>query len=88
MRLLYRSEGPIDTLLQIAAGPIRDGDLISKQARDEFVEFGWVSRCEGFNIITHAGSKVIYALRLGYMIMTPLGPNFAPVINLGKPPRG
>lgn len=64
MRKFYSDEGPIDTLLQIDAAPVLDGDLVSKVCRDEFVVIGWVARCEGYNIITMAGRKAISALKL------------------------
>lgn len=64
MRIFYSDEGPIDTLLQIAAGPVWDGDLVSKQDRSEFVRLGWVDRCQGYNIITSDGRAVIKALKL------------------------
>jgi len=62
--LFYVNEGPIDTLLQIAGSPVRDGDLVSKQARDSFVENGWVQRSEGWNIITKVGERAVHALAL------------------------
>lgn len=64
MRTFYSDEGPIDTLLQIHEGPVWDGDLVSKSARDTFVHAGWVARCEGYNIITMMGRDVIKRLRL------------------------
>lgn len=64
MRIFYSDEGPIDTLLQIHAGPVWDGDLVSKQARDSFVAAGWVARCEGYNIITMTGRDLIKRLCL------------------------
>lgn len=64
MRIFYDSEAPIDTLLQIAAAPVWDGDLVSKMCRDRLVERGWVARCEGYNIITNEGRATIQALRL------------------------
>lgn len=64
MRIFYKSEGPVETLLQISQQPVEDGDLISKDRRDSFVELGWVARCHGYNIITPAGRDVIRALTL------------------------
>lgn len=64
MRIFYSDEAPIDTLLQISSGPVLDGDLVSKPARDEFVRLGLVARCEGYNIITAPGRMIIRALRL------------------------
>lgn len=64
MRIFYSDEAPIDTLLQIASGPVLDGDLVSKPARDDFVRHGLVARCEGYNIITAIGRSVIRMLRL------------------------
>lgn len=64
MRLFYFDEAPIDTLLQIAAGPVHDVDLVSKGARDKFVQLDWVARCHGWNVITAGGQKAIDALAL------------------------
>ncbi len=64
MRLFYFDEAPIDTLLQVAAAPVCDGDLVSKPARDKFVQLDWVARCQGWNIITSGGQKAIDALAL------------------------
>jgi hypothetical protein len=64
VRLFYYDEGPIDTLLQIAARPVQDGDLVSKQAREKFVQLGWVARCHGWNVLTTEGGKAIDALAL------------------------
>jgi hypothetical protein len=64
MRTFYTDEGPIDTLLQIAAKPVWDGDLISKASRSEFVQLGWVAQSHGWNIITPDGEAVVKALRL------------------------
>lgn len=65
MRRFYYDEGPIDTLLQIAAAPVSDGDLVSKSARDTFVKLEWVARCQGWNIITDQGRVAVKALALG-----------------------
>lgn len=65
MRRFYYDEGPLDTLLQIAARPVGDGDLVSKSARDDLVNLGWVSRCHGWNVITREGASGIRALKLG-----------------------
>lgn len=64
MRMFYFDEAPIDTLLQIASRPVFDGDLVSKPARDKFVQLDWVARCHGWNVITTAGGKAIDALAL------------------------
>lgn len=53
-----------DCLYQIQYRPVRDGDLISKQARDQFVKIGLVKQCEGYNIITKLGRDIIYSLRI------------------------
>lgn len=67
MRRLYCSEGPIDTLLQIAEQPVRDGDLVGKKCRDDFVRLGWVARAEGWNLITQDGAAVVQVLSLKRM---------------------
>lgn len=64
MRIFYEDEGPIDTLLQIAAGPVRDGDLVGKPCRDLFVKHGWTAQCHGFNVITPVGENVVRLLGL------------------------
>jgi len=69
MRIFYDDEGPIDTLLQIADGPVWDGDLVSKSCRDSLVGSGWVVRCCGYNILTAEGNVVITTLRLKRMQM-------------------
>lgn len=51
-----------DSLYQIYEKPTKDGDLISKSCRDAFVKMGWVSQCEGYNIITSVGCKAVQAL--------------------------
>lgn len=71
MRHFFSDEAPIDTLLQIAECPVWDGNLVSKTARDVFVERGWVARCEGYNLITPGGTQVIRALRLCRIVMMP-----------------
>lgn len=71
MRLFYFDEAPIDTLLQIAAAPVRDGDLVSKGDRDKFVQLDWVARCHGWNIITTPGMKAIDALALRRVDLRP-----------------
>lgn len=72
MRLFYLDEGVLDTLLQIADGPVQDGNLVSKQHRSEFVKLGWVVQCEGYNIITQLGRQVISTLRLCRMVTLPV----------------
>lgn len=64
MRIFYEDEGPTDTLLQVAAGPVRDGDLVSKTCRDEFVKHGWAAHCHGWNVITPVGENAIRMLKL------------------------
>lgn len=64
MRQFYNDEGPIDTLLQIAKAPVRDGDLVSKIARTEFVRLGWAYHCNGWNVILPAGEMTVHALKL------------------------
>lgn len=64
MRHFYRDEGPIETLLQITRQPIRDGELIDKAARTDFVQLGWVAQCHGWNVVTLEGEKVVKALKL------------------------
>lgn len=73
MRLFYYDEAPIDTLLQIAAGPVRDGDLVSKSARDTFVQLELVARCHGWTIITPAGQSIVKALALTRAPLIPRG---------------
>lgn len=80
MRQFYFDEGPIDTLLQIAAGPVSDGNLVSKSARDLFVQMDWVARCQGYNIITSYGEKAIHALRLCRTMTVPVNSVDRPVI--------
>lgn len=70
MRRFYADEAPIDTLLQIAEGPVWDGDLVSKRARDAFVQLGWVARWLGWNIITAEGRSAVAALALERVWLT------------------
>ena len=54
-----------DQLHQLVQGPIWDGNLISKHARDRLVQYGLVDRAEGFNFLIKAG--VVAAVMLGYL---------------------
>lgn len=56
----------IDTLKQLAMGPVWDGDLVSKTDRDCFVRAGWATRTDGWNIITEPGVRV--AVVLGFLV--------------------
>lgn len=60
MRVFYSDEG----------APVWDGNLISKSARNDFVNLGWVARCEGYNIITALGSSVMrkHAVAVSLMV--------------------
>jgi len=52
---------------------VSDGNLVSKPARDKFVQLDWVARCHGWNIITTAGTKAIDALALRRVDLRPQG---------------
>lgn len=54
--------GTIDQLIQLAKGPVWDGNLIGKTARDRLVVAGLVCRWGGWNFLTKDGIK--YAVNL------------------------
>lgn len=64
MRLFYDDEGPVDQLLQLDAGPVQDGDLISKEIRTLLIEAGFAYRDHGLNCISPNGRKLIKLLAL------------------------
>ena len=51
---------PMDQLIQLVR-IVADGDLISKDDRDDLVRRGFCQRAEGFNIITHKGISHLYS---------------------------
>lgn len=48
-----------EQLVQLFYGVVWDGDLISKNSRDELVNAGLVMRCRGYNIITSKGIEYV-----------------------------
>ena len=54
--------GTIDQLIQLAKGPVWDGNLIGKTARDGLVKSGLVDRSGGWNFLTKKGIE--YAVNL------------------------
>lgn len=56
-------KGLIEQLLQLTS-LIWDGDLISKEHRDQLVSCGYAYRFGGYSIITAEGVDVIAKLRL------------------------
>lgn len=54
--------GTIDQLIQLAKGPVWDGNLIGKTCRDELFKAGLVGRWGGWNFLTEEGIK--YAVNL------------------------
>lgn len=52
----------IEQLSYIAAQPVWDGNLISKEARDELVKAGYVARMCGWNFLTHLGIQTCVGL--------------------------
>lgn len=55
----------IQQLKQIATGPVWDGNLISKDARDQLHRYGLVARTHGWNVLTEKGC--IYCVHLGIL---------------------
>lgn len=51
------SDAALEVLAQVAAGPVEDGDLVSKAGRDELIDAGFIDRYtdEGDNVINDAG---------------------------------
>lgn len=55
-----------DVLTQLFLnGPTQDGDLCSKAARDELVEYGLARRCNGWNFLSASGVAMGLDGRLG-----------------------
>ena len=48
----------LEEFKQICAGPVWDGDLLSKDARDALVNMGYIARASGWNILAEAGVAV------------------------------
>jgi hypothetical protein len=60
-----RITGSLEVLLQMALGPIWDGDICSKAHRTHVVERGLATRYNGYNFLTRKG--VVYLCDLGYL---------------------
>jgi len=56
------SEIEMEQFLHFRSGPIWDGNLISKSARDKLVDIGLVERCKGFQFLTHRGVELLVDL--------------------------
>jgi len=52
----------METFKQLVAGPVWDGNLISKNQRDTLVGHGMVDRGYGWNYLTAKGVEVAVAL--------------------------
>ncbi len=52
-------------LAQLIEGPIWDGDLINKLARDSLLKTGLIGRLNGWNFLTEAGVETL--IHLGYL---------------------
>ena len=61
LRLGTENEGQFR---QCVGGPVWDGDVISKDARDRLVENGLLSRAHGYNILTADGVMLAIGLRM------------------------
>lgn len=55
----------LEQLLHFRLGPIWDGDLVSKLARDILFENGLIDRAEGFQFLTGKGVELL--VQLGYL---------------------
>ena len=55
----------IEQLKQIATGPVWDGNLISKDARDRLHKSELVTRTHGWNILSEKGCA--YCVELGIL---------------------
>lgn len=54
----------LDSFTQILAGPVWDGNLISKSDRDSLHKAGYIARAHGWNFISEAGIEVAHNLGL------------------------
>ena len=54
----------LEEFKQICAGPVWDGDLISKDGRDALIKAGYVARRDGWNLLTVDGvdAAVLFGL--------------------------
>ncbi len=57
-------ENYIDQLMQLATGPIWDGNLISKNNRDDLVSCGYAMRTRGYTLLTKHGLNVLLNIHL------------------------
>lgn len=55
----------LEQLLHFRSGPIWDGNLISKQHRDELAQDGFIDRISGFQFLTGSGVRILK--QLGYL---------------------
>lgn len=55
----------LEQLLHFRAGPIWDGNLVSKSARDSLVDAGLLDRAKGFQFLTIKGIDLL--VTLGYL---------------------
>ena len=53
----------LEQLLHFRFGPVWDGNLISKEARNHLVKSGFVTRCQGFQMLTEKGVEILVNLR-------------------------
>lgn len=58
------TEVEMEQFCHFRSGPIWDGNLISKAARDKLVDFGLVDRAKGFQFLTVAGIELLVDLKL------------------------
>lgn len=58
------SQGERETVRALARGPLWDGDLPSKAARDELERRGLVGRWEGWNFLAPSGVRLASSLGL------------------------
>lgn len=61
---LQQLTAKIEQLRQLTAGPIWDGNLLSKTERDRLVAAGFVERVEGWNFLSAKGVEICVTLRL------------------------
>ena len=54
--------GNFELLLYLRFGPIWDGNLNSKQARDDMVDAGYIGRVSGFQFLNQNGVELLNQL--------------------------
>lgn len=66
MKSVHADQSGVETLLQIHDAPVWDGNIVSKSCRNDLYNLGWITRHEGWNLITDKGRAAVQYFRFSF----------------------